>query len=91
MSFHKLWEVRGKEDIFEDIQVVPKDERIVVARLRNTVLALASRGIPIWDTSLSYSYDASEGYQPEELLRDEVINEVAQITKQKLEFVTLEN
>ena len=75
----------------QNLSVVPKDERIVVARLRNTVLALASRGIALWDTSLSYGYDASDGYQPEELLKEEVINEVAQVTKQKLEFVTLEN
>lgn len=75
----------------QNLSVVPKDERIVVARLRNTVLALASRGIALWDTSLSYGYDASDGYQPEELLKEEVVNEVAQVTKQKLEFVTLEN
>ena len=87
------WSVSEEETggFAQNISVVPKDERIVVARLRNTVMALAKNGISLWDTSLTYGYDASEQYQPEELLREEVMTEVAQVTKQKLEFVTLEN
>ena len=36
--------------------------KIVVARLRNCILALANSGVMLWDTSLTYAYDASARY-----------------------------
>ena len=75
----------------QNISVVPKNERIVVARLRNTVMALANCGIMLWDTSLTYAYDASTRYEAQELLKEEVMNEVAQVTRQQLDLITLEN
>ena len=46
----------------QNLSVVNKSERLVVARLRNCILALANSGVMLWDTSLTYAYDASARY-----------------------------
>ena len=73
-----------------NISVVPKAERIIVARLRNTVSALAKNGIMLWDTSLSYGYDAASKFEPQELLKQDVMKDVAQVTRHQLELVAVE-
>lgn len=68
------------------MSVVSKSERLIVARIRNCILALAQHGLMLWDTSLTYAYDASLKFQPQELLKDEVMSEVVAITRQQLEM-----
>lgn len=73
----------------QNLSVVNKSERLVVARLRNCILALANSGVMLWDTSLTYAYDASSRFQPSELLREEAMLEVVAITRQQLEMASL--
>lgn len=75
----------------QNLSVVPKTERVVLSRLRNCILALASNGIMLWDTSLTYAYDASQKFQAQELLREEVMEEVAEITRHQLDVVAMEH
>ena len=70
----------------QNLSVVSKSERLIVARIRNCILALAQHGLMLWDTSLTYAYDASLKFQPQELLKDEVMSEVVAITRQQLEM-----
>jgi len=75
----------------QNLSVVPKTERVVLSRLRNCILALANNGIMLWDTSLTYAYDASQKFQAQELLREEVMEEVAEITRHQLDVVAMEH
>jgi exosome complex component RRP4 len=74
----------------QNLTVVSKAERIILSRLRNCILALANAGIMLWDTSLSYAYDVSLKFQPQELLREEAMQEVADITRHQLELAVME-
>jgi len=74
----------------QNLSVVNKSERLVVARLRNCILALANSGVMLWDTSLTYAYDASARFQPQELLKEEVMLEVVGVTRQELEMASME-
>ena len=38
-------------------------EREIVARLRNCIMALAERQMLLYDTSITYTYEASLNYQ----------------------------
>lgn len=46
--------------------------RIRVARVRNIIQALASQGLQVFDTSIIYSYDDSEGYDVKDLIKPDV-------------------
>ena len=74
----------------QNLSVVNKAERIVVARLRNSILALASKGVMLWDTSMTYAYDASAKFQPQELLREEVMREIVAVTKQQIDMASMD-
>ena len=45
------------------MEVIKKEERETIARLRNCILALAQRKIMLFDTTVQYTYDASLRYQ----------------------------
>jgi len=44
-------------------QVVPIDDRKVIARLRNCILALANSKMMLYDTSIQYAFEESMKYQ----------------------------
>ena len=67
-----------------DLEVVQHQEREVMARLRNVILALANNGTMLWDTSIMYGYEASSKYSVTELLSPDCMRDVAHLTKQRL-------
>lgn len=66
----------GAETRVKDDSKVSMDVRQRVARVRNTILALASQKLSIFDTSIIYSYEDSEHYPVADLLRADVAAEV---------------
>jgi len=70
----------------DNLEIVPAGEREVLARLRNVVLALASSGTMLWDTSLIYGYEASGKYSVVELLSKDCMRDVAHLTQQRLQL-----
>ena len=66
--------------------MVPSGEREVMSRLRNVILALASSGTMLWDTSLIYGYEASGKYSVVELLNKDCMRDVAVLTQQRLQM-----
>ena len=44
-------------------QAVTREEREIIARLRNCILALVQQRIMLFDTSIQYTYDASLKYE----------------------------
>ena len=55
-----------------------------MARLRNCVLALASNGVLLWDTTLSHAYEASAKYSLQELLSTDAAADVANATRMQI-------
>ena len=45
------------------MQLVTKEERETIARLRNCIVALVQQRIMLFDTSIQYTYDASLRYE----------------------------
>ncbi len=74
----------------QNLSVVPKSDRLDLARLRNCILALARSDVMLWDTSMTYAYDASMKYHPKELLKEEVMREIAEETQQHLSVITMD-
>lgn len=64
---------------------VTREDREMIARLRNCILALTDHRMLIYNSSLDYAVDASKQYNIKDLLKPEVKDELAQITKQTLE------
>jgi hypothetical protein len=46
-----------------DLQVVPRKDREVIARIRNCILALANCKMMLYDTSIFYAFEESQKYQ----------------------------
>ena len=71
-----------------DTTLVQAQDREVIARIRNCILALAQHKIKLHDTSIMYAYDMSIqlGYQVKQLLLPQVINIIALATREKLEM-----
>ncbi|XP_057289405.1 exosome complex component RRP4-like [Hydractinia symbiolongicarpus] len=59
-------------------------DRHVIARLKNCITCLALFGVQLYDTSVTYAYDASLKYEVKELLRPEVQEEVVDVTRNNL-------
>lgn len=59
-------------------------DRQVLARLRNCICGLARFKMTIQDTSITYCYDSSVPHSVQELLLDEVMKQVVEITQQKM-------
>ena len=57
----------------------------MIARVRNCILALATNGVMLWDTTLVHAYEASLKYSISDLLKGEVMRDVAFVTRQQLE------
>lgn len=58
-------------------EVIPKNDREVIARLRNVILALANCKMLLHDTSILYAFEESMKYDVPELLAQEAIFDVA--------------
>merc|ERR1712223_234534 len=75
----------------QNLNIVQKTDREVISRLRNCVLALAggSTGhapVMLWDTTLTYAYEASIARFPHsshDLLKPEVMAEIAAMTREQ--------
>jgi len=77
-------EEEGGGGFAADLGVVQHQDREVMARLRNVILALANNGTMLWDTSIMYGYEASSKYSVTELLSPDCMRDVAHLTKQRL-------
>ena len=82
----------GGSGFSQNLNIVQKSDREVISRLRNCVLALAggSTGhapVMLWDTTLTYAYEASLAkfpYSSHDLLKPEVMAEIATMTREQL-------
>lgn len=63
---------------------VAKSDREVIARLKNCIASLASYGVLLYDTSVTYAYDASLVYDVKEICRPEIQEEIVDITRRNL-------
>lgn len=79
MSTERDLSVRTKEH--ESITI---SDRKVIARLKNCIQALANYGVQLYDTSVTYAYDASLKYEEKELLLEEVQEEIVDLTRRNL-------
>ncbi|XP_058066661.1 exosome complex component RRP4 isoform X2 [Anopheles bellator] len=64
--------------------VVPKEDRETIARLKNCILGLAHCKMMLFDTSIMFAYEESMKYDVLELLHPEVIADVAFLTQHRL-------
>lgn len=69
-----------------DLQPVAQGDREVIARLRNCVLALADQRMLLFDTSILHAYEASQKHSVKELLKPEVIADVVDLVRQRMEL-----
>jgi len=67
-------------------EVVPKADREVISRLRNCILALSQNNMMLFDTSIVYAYEASLKYQIKELLKPDVMREIARESQLRLKM-----
>lgn len=63
---------------------VSLSDRKVIARLRNCILILARHGVQLYDTSVTYAYEASLKYDVKELLKSEQQTEIVDSTRRNL-------
>ena len=75
----------------QNLDVVPSADRQAVSRLRNCVTSLAAKDVMLWDTSLTYAYEASLKFQASEMLRPDVMAEVASLTKDQIKLEMMEH
>uniref|UniRef100_A0A131XRC4 Exosome complex component RRP4 n=1 Tax=Hyalomma excavatum TaxID=257692 RepID=A0A131XRC4_9ACAR len=68
----------------QSVDMVPEVTREAISRVRNCVLALARHHVVLFDTSIVYAYDISLEHKVNALLKPEVMQEVGDLTKQKL-------
>ncbi|KAJ1520909.1 hypothetical protein ONE63_003989 [Megalurothrips usitatus] len=66
-------------------QVIDKEDRERIARLRNCVLALSASKFMLFDTSIQYAYEESSNYSLKELLAPECMLDVAFRTRHRLQ------
>ncbi|XP_023015296.1 exosome complex component Rrp4 [Leptinotarsa decemlineata] len=71
-------------------EVVPRQERETIARIRNCILALTQSKMMIYDTSILYAYEESLKYNVAELLVPEAMVDVAILTQQRLSMLETE-
>jgi len=76
----------GSGGFIQNLEPVPRPDRETIAMLRNCVLALASHQMLLYDTSITYAYEAAvQKYQVKDLLQPDVIEDVADLTRLRLE------
>ncbi|XP_077986678.1 exosome complex component RRP4-like [Glandiceps talaboti] len=71
----------------QNLEPVVQEDREVIARLRNCIIGLAEHRTMLYDTSILYTYEASTKYQINELMKPEIMEEVVDLARQKLEIV----
>ncbi|XP_036357081.1 exosome complex component RRP4 isoform X2 [Octopus sinensis] len=64
-------------------------DREVIARMRNCILALSHHKMMLFDTSILYTYDNSLKFSCKDILKPEIMNEVVEMTRLRLEQETL--
>ncbi|XP_070532137.1 exosome complex component RRP4-like [Ptychodera flava] len=69
----------------QNLEPVQLQDREVIARLRNCLVGLAENKMLLYDTSILYTYEASMKYQINELLKPEIMEEVVDLARQRLE------
>ncbi|KAJ9576453.1 hypothetical protein L9F63_006666 [Diploptera punctata] len=65
-------------------EVVPHQDREVIARLRNCILALGNCRLMLYDTSIQYAFEESLKYKVSELLQPEPMFDICFLTQQRL-------
>jgi len=65
---HQQPQMRFQSPLSESVktiaeQTIKMEDREIIARLRNCVLALASQRVLLFDTTVQYTYEASLKYQ----------------------------
>ncbi|KAK3607221.1 hypothetical protein CHS0354_031718 [Potamilus streckersoni] len=68
-----------------DLQPVTSADREAIARLRNCVLALAHHRMLLFDTSILYTYEASQKFSAKYIPKPEVMTEIIEIARGRLE------
>ncbi|ELT97658.1 hypothetical protein CAPTEDRAFT_115301 [Capitella teleta] len=70
----------------QDLEPIRTAEREVIARLRNCVALLAEHRMVLFDTSILYAFENSSKHQVKDLLKPEVMKEIADMTRHRLEI-----
>lgn len=67
--------------------MVPRDDREMIARIRNVILALAHFKLQLCDTSITYAVEESisANYTPRDLITPEYMLDVVIRTKHRLQ------
>ncbi|XP_057184677.1 exosome complex component RRP4-like [Triplophysa rosa] len=69
---------------FTSLEPVSRSDREVISRLRNCLLALAAHMVLLYDTSVIYCYESSLSHQIKDILKPEVMEEIALETRLRL-------
>ncbi|BFZ20113.1 hypothetical protein BsWGS_23152 [Bradybaena similaris] len=69
-----------------NLQPVAYTDRENIARLRNCILALADHRMLLFDTSILYTFEASQKYSVKELLKPEAAADVVDLVRQRMEL-----
>jgi len=83
-------ESEGGGGFSQNMGMVPRQDREVIARLRGCVLALSAHGVMLWDTTLSYAYEAAAKHHNTDLLRSDVMMEIAKSTRYQLQLEVMD-
>lgn len=65
----------------QNLTQVPKQDREAIARMKNCVLALSQNSVMLWDTTLTFAYETSLKYHLTELMRSDVMRDIANLTR----------
>eukprot|EP00096_Caligus_rogercresseyi_P005866 TRINITY_DN21914_c0_g1_i1.p1 TRINITY_DN21914_c0_g1~~TRINITY_DN21914_c0_g1_i1.p1 ORF type:complete len:328 (+),score=98.50 TRINITY_DN21914_c0_g1_i1:49-984(+) len=84
-SYNKVTEGESGSSALEGAEVEANNPHATIARLRNVILALAGNGVLLWDTSIIYGLKASENYEPKDLLKRDIMYDVAKKTRLRLD------
>lgn len=63
---------------------INKSDREAIARLRNCICALAGHGVLLYDTSITFAFEASLKYDIKDLLKPEIQVELVDATRRSL-------
>lgn len=78
-------EVEGAGGFTQNLsEPVPRADREAIVRLRNCILALAQCKAMLYDTSIQYAYEESLKYDLDELMKQEIIFDIAFLTQHRL-------
>ncbi|KAF6018664.1 EXOSC2 [Bugula neritina] len=64
---------------------ISEQEREAMVRMRNSILCLAQYKMMLYDTSAYYAYEASSQYQLYEMLKPEAMQNIVNMTRQRIE------